>query len=386
MFENVHPQYSIALWSIGNTAPSEDTQFPLRGPYSSLEKYEQREEPYRFSLDMVEQWAKTAFPMLPSNPGTVNALKSLSDAPMLDYEDESQNWRALLVRELDATQDKETDDGETLMHFVDDRPDDFWPIYKGGSFNIWEPDTGIRYAWADPDRITRFLQEDRKSSHGHWASAFTEMDKEWVEDSSTLPCLSPRIAFRQITNRTNQRTVIPALIPPETVLTHHAWYFIWPIGKECDQAYLLGILSSIPFDWYARRFVESNVTKSLMKTFPVPRDQPEKLRDRVVELAGRLAAVDDRYADWAGQVGVSCGPLNEEEKKDKIYELDAVVAHLYGLSREHVEVIFETFHDGWDYEKRLDRVLDYYASWADKLDLDHANREEEQKAGTRNDD
>ena len=27
-----------------------------------------------------------------------------------------------------------------------------------------------------------------------------------------------------------------------------------------------------------------------------------------------------------------------------------VVAHLYGLTREHVEVIFETFHAGWDYE------------------------------------
>ena len=96
--------------------------------------------------------------------------------------------------------------------------------------------------------------------------------------------------------------------------------------------------------------------------------------------------VDNRYAEWADAVGVDYGPLNEDTKQDKIYELDAVVAHLYGLSREHVEVIFETFHTGWDYEGRLDRVLDYYASWADKLDLDHANREEERQAGTRSDD
>jgi hypothetical protein len=105
-----------------------------------------------------------------------------------------------------------------------------------------------------------------------------------------------------------------------------------------------------------------------------------------VELSGRLAAVDDRYADWADEVGVEYGPLDDEEKQDKIYELDAVVAHLYGLSREHVEVIFETFHDGWDYQERLDRVLDYYASWVDILDLDHANHEEEYRAGTRSDD
>ncbi|MFC7114032.1 hypothetical protein ACFQH2_02260 [Natronoarchaeum sp. GCM10025703] len=49
-------------------------------------------------------------------------------------------------------------------------------------------------------------------------------------------------------------------------------------------------------------------------------------------------------------------------------------------------MIFETFHNGWDYEERLEHVLDYYASWADRLDLDHTNREAEQAAGTRNDD
>jgi hypothetical protein len=106
----------------------------------------------------------------------------------------------------------------------------------------------------------------------------------------------------------------------------------------------------------------------------------------VVKLSGRLSAVDDRYADWADAVGVEYGPLDEDTKQEKIYELDAVVAHLYGLSREHVKVIFETFHDNWNHEERLERVLDYYASWADRLDLDHANREEARKAGTRDDD
>ena len=77
--------------------------------------------------------------------------------------------------------------------------------------------------------------------------------------------------------------------------------------------------------------------------------------------------------------------MEKNDELEKIYELDAVVAHLYGLTREHVEVIFETFHDGWDYEERLERVLDYYASWADRLDLDHTDREAVQEAGTTDD-
>jgi len=205
------------------------------------------------------------------------------------------------------------------------------------------------------------------------------MEEGWVNDPSTLPCLSPRIAFRQITNRTNRRTVIPALVPPETILTHHAWYIMWPKGDERDEAFLLGVLGSIPFDWYSRRFVESNVTKSLMKTFPIPRSVPDELRTRTVELSGRLAAVDDRYADWADAVGVEYGPLDEDTKQEKIHELDAVVAHLYGLTREHVQVIFETFHDGWDYEDRLASVLEYYDSWADRLGPEHTHQTETAK-------
>ena len=32
-----------------------------------------------------------------------------------------------------------------------------------------------------------------------------------------------------------------------------------------------------------------------------------------------------------------------------IHELDAVVAHLYGLNEAQLVHIFETFHEGWDY-------------------------------------
>jgi len=43
-----------------------------------------------------------------------------------------------------------------------------------------------------------------------------------------------------------------------------------------------------------------------------------------------------------------------------IAELDAVVAHLYGLSPKQLVHIFETFHEGWDYEPRLRQVLRHY--------------------------
>ncbi len=45
------------------------------------------------------------------------------------------------------------------------------------------------------------------------------------------------------------------------------------------------------------------------------------------------------------------------------HELDAVVAHLYGLTEQHLVHIFETFHDRWEYEERLRATLKHFREW-----------------------
>jgi hypothetical protein len=46
-----------------------------------------------------------------------------------------------------------------------------------------------------------------------------------------------------------------------------------------------------------------------------------------------------------------------------IHELDAVVAHLYGLNENQLRHIFETFHEGWDYAQRLEETFKHYRAW-----------------------
>ena len=60
------------------------------------------------------------------------------------------------------------------------------------------------------------------------------------------------------------------------------------------------------------------------------------------------------------------GKLDAAEKDDMIAELDAVVAHLYGLSESHLTHVFETFHEGWDFQPRLKAVLGHYKAWEGK--------------------
>ena len=133
---------------------------------------------------------------------------------------------------------------------------------------------------------------------------------------------------------------------------------------HCDIAYLLGVLSSLPLDWFSRRYAETHIDFHLFNPFPIPRPGPDNpLRQRVIQLAGRLACPDDRFADWAREVGVDCGPLDADEKQEMIHELDAVVAHLYGLSQKQIVHIFETFHVGWDYRARLEATLKHFHKW-----------------------
>ena len=95
-------------------------------------------------------------------------------------------------------------------------------------------------------------------------------------------------------------------------------------------------------------------------TIPDPGEGHE-VRDRITEIAARLAARDERFADWAKDVGVPVRSANDETvKQDLICELDACVAHLYGLDEEDLAVIYETFSSNVDYSDHHASVLDHF--------------------------
>lgn len=236
-----------------------------------------------------------------------------------------------------------------------------------GSLSISGPRIrGSYYGWADPHAVVPALQDRRQLAASRVGSPFTEFPQDWAADPRTLPCHHARIAFRDVSRATDSRTVRVAPVPPRVVITNAAPYLLRPRGDTRDQAFLLGTLCSLPLDWYARRFVETHLNYFVFNPLPIPRPpQGSPLRQRVIALASRLAvANDDRFEEWGAAVGVTPSPLAEAEKEDLIHELDAAVAHLYGLSERDLAHIFETFHVGWDYQTRLDATLRHFRTLA----------------------
>jgi hypothetical protein len=358
IFEDVHPQYTIGLVSLVKGI-AHSGFVAMRGPYHSLDEYRSGTmlSSQRLPVSEFASWADGAqFPLLPYTE-SLGVFTKLRAHPRLDAP--GGNWEFVPLRELHAT------DNKSFFDFDLAEPHGDLPVLTGGSFNIWEPDYGAPYAYSKASEVLPWLQERRRRQVRLTSSAFYEMPVPWASESSTLPSLHPRIAFREVARATDSRTVICCLVPPNRVLVHKAPYLLRREGDSRDEAYLLGMLSSLPLDWYARRYVELNMAYGLLSSFPIPRPgrfDPRFLR--AVDIAGRLAAVDGRYTDWAAEVGVPVGSVKTQEvKNDLVAELDAIVALLYGLDRVDVEHIFETFHRGWDYRPRLAVVLGHYERW-----------------------
>lgn len=357
VFDEVHPQYTVALTTVRRGGSNTVT---FNGPFHSLAEYRAGvHEQLTVEAEEFTTWATGAsFPLLPSND-SAEVFRQLRRSPRFDS---AEGFEFRPHRELDATNDK------ALMDFDLDNLEGRVPVLAGASFNLWDPDFGQPYASADPDDLKAHLLSKLQRQTRTSSSAFYGLDA----DEGVLPINRSRIAFRDIARATDTRTAISCLLPPGVAVTHKAPYLVRRSGDSLDEAYLLAVMSSVLFDWYSRRYVEVNLTFEVLAPMPVPRpDASDLVRVRLVELAGTLAAVDERYSDWAAEVGVPVGGLSGDAKDDAIAEIDALVSHLYGLSRDQVEVVFSTFHRGWDYATRLSRVLDHYDAWADRASHHH---------------
>jgi hypothetical protein len=378
---DMEPRYTIALLCLERG--SSEHSICLRGPFATAAAYRQgmslgQDGVATIPAATLLSWSGSAsIPLVAASD--VDVFATMRRHPQLDAD--VGEWHFRPHAELHTTKEKRFYD----FDLASPKRENALPVWTGGTFNMWAPGSGAPYAYADPEVIADFLQTRRLNQARSKASAFHEMPQEWLDDPRSLPMLHPRIAFRDVCRATDSRTMICALVPGGVGLVHKAPYLLRQQGRPTDEAFLLGVISSHVFDWITRRYVEIAMTFELLNAFPVPRvdaltgfrlgpdgvplDELDlrEVHGRVVKIAGSLAAVDNRYASWAAEVGVKVGSVSATEKDDLTSELDALVALIYGLSRVQTEKLFATFHRGWNHQAPLGKVLAHYTRWAERI-------------------
>ena len=350
LFKNVHASTSVAL-VVADRMKDKKEVASWAGPFYSITEFDLgKNDLAEVPVSELLSWSTTAtFPYL-LDGDAADVFRQMRKSQAFSS---TEGFEFRPNSELHATQDN----GLFNTNLSTAKGD--IPVLTGSSFNLWEPDFNNPYGYGSAKTLRHILDKTMKSAT-QARSVFNGMKVVTTDD---LPMNAPRIAFRDVTSPTNTRTMLCCLVPPNVALVHPAPYLVRRAGTELDEAYLLGVLSSRIFDWYTRRIVELHMTYELLERMPVPRPVvTDKIRLRIIQIAGSLATVDGRYSKWAKAVGVSVGSVKTPAEHEELeIELDALVAHLYGLTREHVEHIYKTFHRGWvEHAPRLVRVLTYY--------------------------
>ncbi len=336
---DMEPRYTVALLAAQHSRPKGPISVTLSGPASNLGEFLNWSQGDGVDLTVKSLAKPYVLPLVPTQQHA-NVLAKMRrgvrfdniDITNLDQGRENAvvEFRPVPYAELHETQQRR------FFTLPDGQGDT--SVWKGRSFDQYDPhgkDPAGLCVWQD---AFDFVQNKRSRSR-----VFKAMfSKEHLADPTTHPIQSSRIAFRDVTNRTNSRTVIACLIPPKTPLTNKAPYLIFADWDAEYQAAVLGVMNSLAFDWEARRYVETNLNYFILDllTFPSPQNTPWQ---QIGKLAARLSCVDERFADFAAEAGVEYGPQTDAERDDMRAKIDALVARAYDLTEDELRFVFTDF-------------------------------------------
>lgn len=157
--------------------------------------------------------------------------------------------------------------------------------------------------------------------------------------------------FRNITNATNEHTVVLGNIP-ESAVGNSATLTDYETARAVASALVLANMNSIPLDWSARFSVGgTNMNFFIVKQLPVlpPETYLEeaypglKYFELVVPRVLELTYTANDLEAFARELGYDKHPFtwNEQRRHCLKCELDAVFAHMYELDRSDLEWVLD---------------------------------------------
>ncbi|MCZ7590133.1 MAG: hypothetical protein M5U27_15010 [Gaiella sp.] len=325
MFDT-HPQYTVALLVAAAATTPDGHRIAVAGVADSLAAFLAQSAGDGLALDPAALGPEREVPLLPSQ-AAADLLATLRGGEPFPLG--AGRWKAVPVREFDEANDKQLWEGV----------DGGWNLWKGESFDQYDPNGAGERRCAPSEAA---MKKARKPNPGKGSIVVSASSKSERVAAVATQLEAARVAFRDVTRATDSRTVRACLVPPETFLTNKAPWLAFVDGDERARAAALALLDSLPLDWQARRFVETNLNFFILEGLRVP-PLDDETYEAIATAAARLSCPDERFAEFAQATGVEVGPLSPDERDALRAEIDARVAHAWGLDQADLETIFADF-------------------------------------------
>ena len=237
--------------------------------------------------------------------------------------------------------------GNVFERVLNGKIEKMLPLYEAKMIHQFD------HRWATYEGIdVRYVTDSEKRD-----AMFEPFSRYWVPDmvvSASLPdnfSGSALLGIRDITNSTNERTVITSVFPSSGVGNNLPVMFVEKgsplLLSSCLNSFVLDFVSRPKVGGVHLNFFIANqlavlspATFEKISNFDTRSTYADWLMNRVIELT------DSTYLKTSSLDNVSDhGPFNwDSERREAIRtELDAAFFHLYGVNRDDVSYIMDTF-------------------------------------------
>lgn len=227
------------------------------------------------------------------------------------------------------------------------------------SFSVWcEDDRDLPLLQHEIDELAMWEQSAASiTSERESMDHLLDVVDVWIKRRSPEWLMG----FRDITNATNERTVISSVIPLVATGNTMPLWSSQTSTRFCSA--LLANFSTLILDYVARNKVGGmHLTFGYLKQFPIlmPDSYNEADLAYIVPRVLELTYTANDLAAWAKDLGHNGPPFpfNPERRAQLRAELDAYYARLYGLTRDELRYILDPADVmGDDYPSETFRVL-----------------------------